>query len=287
VAPDEATFEKAFVAAQNEAAAAFGDGTVYLEKYLAKPRHIEIQVLGDKHGRVCHLGERECSLQRRHQKLIEESPSPAVSPKLREKMGAAAVKAAKAIGYYSAGTIEFLLDEDGRFYFMEMNTRIQVEHPVTELVTGVDLIKEQIRIAAGEKHSLPDRELVKLNGHALECRINAEDPAHNFRPSPGEITIWHAPGGPGVRVDSHAYQGYRVPPYYDSLLAKLIVHGKDRDESLIRAKLALESFIVEGVKTTIPFLLELLDDPAVIAGDIHTKYLERWMAERAAAAAGP
>jgi acetyl-CoA carboxylase, biotin carboxylase subunit len=285
VAPDEATFEKAFVAAQNEAAAAFGDGTVYLEKYLARPRHIEIQVLGDKHGRVCHLGERECSLQRRHQKLIEESPSPAVSQKLREKMGAAAVKAAKAIGYYSAGTIEFLLDEDGRFYFMEMNTRIQVEHPVTELVTGVDLIKEQIRIAAGERHSLPDRELVKLNGHALECRINAEDPAHNFRPSPGEITIWHAPGGPGVRVDSHAYQGYRVPPYYDSLLAKLIVHGKDRNESLIRAKLALESFIVEGVKTTIPFLLELLDDPAVMAGDIDTKYLERWMAARAAAAA--
>jgi acetyl-CoA carboxylase, biotin carboxylase subunit len=287
VAPAAATFEKAFQAAQNEASAAFGDGTVYLEKYLSKPRHIEIQVLGDKHGRVCHLGERECSLQRRHQKLIEESPSPAVSAKLREKMGAAAVKAAKAIGYYSAGTIEFLLDEDGRFYFMEMNTRIQVEHPVTELVTGVDLIKEQIRIAAGEKHSLPDREPLKLNGHALECRINAEDPAHNFRPSPGEITIWHAPGGPGVRVDSHAYQGYRVPPYYDSLLAKLIVHGRDRGESLIRARLALESFIVEGVKTTIPFLLELLDDPAVIAGDIDTKFLERWMAERAGPAAGP
>jgi acetyl-CoA carboxylase, biotin carboxylase subunit len=285
VAPDEATFSKFFQAAQNEAQAAFGDGTVYLEKYLDRPRHIEIQVLGDKHGRICHLGERECSIQRRHQKLIEESPSPAVSPKLREKMGAAAVKAAKAINYHSAGTIEFLLDEDGSFYFMEMNTRIQVEHPVTELVTGVDLIKEQIRIAAGEKHSLPDRRPVELTGHALECRINAEDPAHNFRPSPGQITIWHAPGGPGVRVDSHAYQGYVVPPFYDSLLAKLIVHGRDRQESLVRMRLALESFIVEGVKTTIPFLLELLEDPAVVAGDIDTKFLERRMAEQAARAA--
>jgi acetyl-CoA carboxylase, biotin carboxylase subunit len=284
VAPEEATFLKAFQAAQNEAQAAFGDGTVYLEKYLDRPRHIEIQILGDKHGRVTHLGERECSIQRRHQKLIEESPSPAVSQKLRERMGAAAVKAARAINYHSAGTIEFLLDEDGHFYFMEMNTRIQVEHPVTELVTGVDLIKEQIRVAAGERHSLPDRELVPLNGHALECRINAEDPAVNFRPSPGQITIWHAPGGPGVRVDSHAYQGYRVPPYYDSLLAKLIVHGRDRGESIVRMRLALESFIVEGVKTTIPFLLELLDDPAVVAGDIDTKFLERREAERAAAA---
>jgi acetyl-CoA carboxylase, biotin carboxylase subunit len=285
VAPEEAVFLKAFQAAQNEAQAAFGDGTVYLEKYLARPRHIEIQVLGDKHGRICHLGERECSIQRRHQKLIEESPSPAVSPKLRERMGAAAVKAAKAIGYYSAGTIEFLLDEDGKFYFMEMNTRIQVEHPVTELVTGIDLIKEQIRIAAGERHSIPDRTTVALNGHALECRINAEDPAHNFRPSPGEITIWHAPGGPGVRVDSHAYQGYRVPPYYDSLLAKLIVHGRDRQESIVRMRLALESFIVEGVKTTIPFLLELLEDPAVVAGDVHTKFLEQRMAAKEAARA--
>jgi acetyl-CoA carboxylase, biotin carboxylase subunit len=285
VAPDEASFAKAFQGARNEAEAAFGDGTVYLEKYLARPRHIEIQILGDKHGRICHLGERECSIQRRHQKLIEESPSPAVSEKLREKMGAAAVKAARAIDYHSAGTIEFLLDDDGSFYFMEMNTRIQVEHPVTELVTGVDLIKEQLRIAAGEKHSLPDRGPVQLNGHALECRINAEDPAHNFRPSPGQITIWHAPGGPGVRVDSHAYQGYRVPPYYDSLLAKLIVHGRDRSESIVRMRLALESFIVEGVKTTIPFLLDLLEDPAVVAGDFDTKFLERRMAEQAAQAA--
>ena len=281
VAAEESSFLKALQAAQNEAQAAFGDGKVYLEKYLARPRHIEIQILGDSHGRITHLGERECSIQRRHQKLIEESPSPAVSPKLRKKMGDAAVKAAKAIDYQSAGTVEFLLDEDQSFNFMEMNTRIQVEHPVTELVTGVDLIKEQVRVAAGEKHSLPDDEPVALNGHALECRINAEDPARNFQPSPGEITIWHAPGGPGVRVDSHAYQGYRVPPFYDSLLAKLIVHSNNRQESIMRMRLALEAFIVEGVKTTIPFLLELLEDPAVVAGEIDTKFLERRMAEKA------
>jgi acetyl-CoA carboxylase biotin carboxylase subunit len=283
VAEDEAGFMKALQQAQTEAEAAFGDKKVYLEKYLARPRHVEIQVIGDQHGRVAHLGERECSIQRRHQKLIEESPSPAVDAKLREKMGQAAVKAAKGIDYHSAGTVEFLLDEDGKFYFMEMNTRIQVEHPVTELVTGYDLIKEQIRVAAGEKHSVPDKGALELDGHAIECRINAEDPARNFAPSPGKITIWHAPGGPGVRVDSHAYQDYLVPPNYDSLLAKLIVHGKDREEALIRMRLALESFIVEGVKTTIPFLIELLEDPAVVAGDIHTKFLEQRMAERAEA----
>ncbi len=283
VAQDAEIFAKAFQAAQNEAQAAFGDGKVYLEKYLSRPRHIEIQIIGDKHGRIMHLGERECSLQRRHQKLIEEAPSVAVDDKLRKKMGAAAIRAAKAIDYHSAGTVEFLLDEDGRFYFMEMNTRIQVEHPVTELVTDVDLIKEQIRVAAGEKHSLGDREPPVMRGHAMECRINAEDPAKNFQPSPGRIDIWHAPGGPGVRVDSHAYQGYHVPPFYDSLLAKLIVHGRDRQESIIRMRLALESFIVEGVKTTIPFLLELLHDPDVIAGNIDTKFIERWMAEKAAA----
>ncbi len=278
VAPDEATFAKSLQAAQTEAAAAFGDSKVYLEKYLERPRHVEIQVFGDTHGRVMHLGERECSIQRRHQKLMEESPSPAVTPKLREKMGAAAVRAARAINYRGAGTIEFLLDQDGSFYFMEMNTRIQVEHPVTELVTGYDLVKEQIRIAAGEKLSFPPRGPLKLNGHALECRINAEDPARNFQPSPGQITIWHVPGGPGVRVDSHAYQGYHVPPYYDSLLAKVIVHGKDRQESIVRMRLALESLIVEGVKTTIPFLLKLLEDPAIIAGKMDTRYLERRMA---------
>jgi acetyl-CoA carboxylase biotin carboxylase subunit len=282
VAQDQAIFAKAFQAAQTEAQAAFGDGKVYLEKYLARPRHIEIQILGDQHGRIMHLGERECSLQRRHQKLIEEAPSVAVDARLRKKMGAAAIKAAKAIDYHSAGTVEFLLDEDGKFYFMEMNTRIQVEHPVTELVTDVDLIKEQIRVAAGEKHSLGDREPPAMRGHAMECRINAEDPAKNFQPSPGRIDIWHAPGGPGVRVDSHAYQGYHVPPFYDSLLAKLIVHGRTREETIIRTRLALESFIVEGVKTTIPFLLELLHDPDVVAGNIDTKFLERRMAEKAA-----
>ncbi len=283
VAPDEETFAKALQQAQTEAEAAFGDKRVYLEKYLSRPRHVEIQVIGDQHGRVAHLGERECSIQRRHQKLMEESPSPAVDAKLREKMGQAAVKAAQGIDYQSAGTVEFLLDEDGKFYFMEMNTRIQVEHPVTELVTGYDLIKEQIRVAAGEKHSVPDKGPIELEGHAIECRINAEDPARNFAPSPGKITIWHAPGGPGVRVDSHAYQDYLVPPNYDSLLAKLIVHGKNRDEALIRMRLALESFIVEGVKTTIPFLIELLEDPDVVAGNIHTKFLEQRMAERAEA----
>ena len=281
VAQDPDTFAKALQSAQTEAEAAFGDKKVYLEKYLARPRHVEIQVIGDQHGRVAHLGERECSIQRRHQKLIEESPSPAVDAKLREKMGQAAVKAAKGIDYHSAGTVEFLLDEDGKFYFMEMNTRIQVEHPVTELVTGYDLIKEQVRVAAGEKHTVPDKGGVTLEGHAIECRINAEDPARKFAPSPGEITIWHAPGGPGVRVDSHAYQGYRVPPNYDSLLGKLIVHAGDREEAIIRMRLALESFIVEGVKTTIPFLLELLHDPDVVAGDIDTKFLERWMAKQA------
>ncbi|HSH46825.1 MAG TPA: acetyl-CoA carboxylase biotin carboxylase subunit [Longimicrobiales bacterium] len=281
VAADPDIFPRALQAAQTEAEAAFGNGSVYLEKYLARPRHIEIQVLGDTHGRVVHLGERECSIQRRHQKLIEESPSVAVTPKLRKKMGEAAVKAAEAIDYRGAGTVEFLLDEDGSFYFMEMNTRIQVEHPVTELVTGVDLIKEQIRVAAGEKHSVSTKSPVELQGHSIECRINAEDPERDFAPSPGTISIWHAPGGPGVRVDSHAYQGYRVPPFYDSLLGKLIVHGNDRTEALARMRLALESFIVEGVSTTIPFLLELLDDPAVIAGDIDTKFLERRMAERA------
>ncbi|HEY8484784.1 MAG TPA: acetyl-CoA carboxylase biotin carboxylase subunit [Longimicrobiales bacterium] len=284
VAPDEESFESLFQMAQYEAQAAFGDPSVYLEKYLSRPRHIEIQVLGDKHGRIEHLGERECSIQRRHQKLIEEAPSPALTPELRQAMGEAAVRGAQAIGYYSAGTVEFLLDEDGRFYFMEMNTRIQVEHPVTELVTGIDLVKEQIRVAAGEALSLPEGKSVELRGHAIECRINAEDPARGFQPSPGTITIFHPPGGPGVRVDTHAYAGYRVPPHYDSLIAKLIVHGNTRAEALARMRLALESFIIEGIQTTIPFLLELIQDPAFVAGDIDTKFLERRMAERAAAA---
>ncbi|MFS8637132.1 MAG: acetyl-CoA carboxylase biotin carboxylase subunit [Gemmatimonadota bacterium] len=282
VAPDRETFAKQFLNAQREAEAAFGDPSVSLEKYLVRPRHIEIQLLGDSFGRVVHLGERECSIQRRHQKLIEEAPSPVMTPELRERMGEAAVRGAQAIGYRSAGTIEFLVDEDGNFYFMEMNTRIQVEHPVTEMVTGIDLIKEQIRVAAGEPMSVPEGP-VELRGHAIECRINAEDPSRNFAPSPGKIEIFHPPGGPGVRLDSHVYAGYHVPAHYDSLLAKLIVHANTRQEAITRMKLALESFIIEGVHTTIPFLIELLEDPDFIAGNIDTKFLDRWMAERAAA----
>src|SRR5262245_17480621 len=283
VANDEEMFTAQLQMAQNEARSAFGDPTVYLEKYLVRPRHIEIQVIGDQHGRIIHLGERECSLQRRHQKLIEEAPSPAMTPELRACMGDAAVRGCKAIGYYSAGTIEFLLDQDGSFYFMEMNTRIQVEHPVTEMVTGIDLVKEQIRVAAREPLSIPA--LVGFHGHAIECRVNAEDPARNFAPSPGTITTFHQPGGPGVRIDTHAYAGYRVPPNYDSLLAKLIVHGATREEAIARALFALESFVIEGVQTTIPLLLELLQTPEFLAGDVDTKFVERRMAAKVAAVA--
>jgi acetyl-CoA carboxylase, biotin carboxylase subunit len=282
VAQDADVFPVMLQMAQNEARSAFGDASVYIEKYLARPRHIEIQIMGDRHGNVVHLGERECSLQRRHQKLIEEAPSVALTPELRERMGEAATRGANAIGYYSAGTVEFLLDEDGSFYFMEMNTRIQVEHPVTELVTGVDLVKEQIRVAAGERLSLSAPP--ELRGHCIECRINAEDPRRNFAPSPGQITIFHPPGGPGVRVDTHVYAGYRVPPNYDSLIGKLIVYGNTRDEAIVRMRIALESFIIEGVHTTIPFLLELLHDPAVVRGELDTKLVERRMAEQASAA---
>jgi acetyl-CoA carboxylase biotin carboxylase subunit len=224
VARDEEEFVKSFTTARSEATAAFGNGDVYVEKYLEKPRHIEFQILGDSHGNVIHLGERDCSIQRRHQKLIEEAPSPAMTPQLRAKMGEAAVKGAKAIDYVGAGTIEMLLDSDGSFFFMEMNTRIQVEHPVTEMLTGVDLVKEQIRVAAGEK--LQYKQTPPLTGHVIECRINAEDPAKNFQPSPGKIEVFHPPGGNGIRIDTHAYAGYTVPPYYDSMIAKLIVKGE-------------------------------------------------------------
>ncbi len=272
IARDADEFSQLFSLAQNEALSAFGNGDVYVEKYLERPRHVEIQVLGDQHGKVIHLGERDCSVQRRHQKLIEESPSPALTPALRERMGEAAVRLASAIDYVGAGTIEFLLDSDGSFYFMEMNTRIQVEHPVTEMVTGWDLVKEQILVAAGE----PLRnDPVALQGHAIEVRINAEDPYKNFQPSPGLITAYHPPGGPGVRVDTHVYAGYTVPPYYDSLLAKLIVHGRDRAEALARLGQALDAFILEGVTTTIPFLARVVRHPAFVAGDIDTKFLER------------
>jgi acetyl-CoA carboxylase biotin carboxylase subunit len=273
VANDEDDFARAFQLARSEALSAFGNGEVYVEKYLARPRHIEFQILGDSHGNVIHLGERDCSVQRRHQKLIEEAPSPAMTPELRAAMGEAAVRGAKAIDYVGAGTIEMLLDEDGQFFFMEMNTRIQVEHPVTEMLTGVDLVKEQIRVAAGEPLSV--RELPMLRGHVIECRVNAEDPARNFQPSPGRIDVFHPPGGPGVRVDTHAYAGYTVPPFYDSLIAKLICQGRDRHEALGRMQMALESFIVEGITTTIPFLARVMTQPEFQRGEVDTKFLER------------
>jgi acetyl-CoA carboxylase biotin carboxylase subunit len=274
VAVDAEGFPQAFSLARQEALAAFGSDQVYLEKYLARPRHIEIQIMGDRHGKVMHLCERDCSVQRRHQKLIEEAPSPAVTPELRERIGKAAVRLAQEIQYVGAGTIEFLLDEDGSFYFMEMNTRIQVEHPVTEMTTNFDLVKEQIRVAAGERLSL-HLHGNRLRGHAMECRVNAEDPARNFQPSPGLITAYHPPGGPGVRVDTHIYDGYTVPPYYDSLLAKVIVQGNDREEAIARMRQALDSFIIEGVTTTIPFLARVMHHPDFVAGEVDTKFLER------------
>jgi acetyl-CoA carboxylase biotin carboxylase subunit len=273
VAKDKDDFARSFQLARSEALSAFGSADVYVEKYLARPRHIEFQILGDQQGRVIHLGERDCSVQRRHQKLIEEAPSPAMTPELRERMGEAAVRGAQAINYVGAGTIEMLLDEDGSFYFMEMNTRIQVEHPVTEMLTGVDLVKEQIRVCAGEPLSV--REMPTMRGHVIECRVNAEDPSRNFQPSPGRIETFHTPGGPGVRVDSHVYAGYTVPPYYDSLLAKLIVQGRDREEALIRMRVALEAFVIEGVTTTIPFLARVMSNPRFRAGEVDTKFLER------------
>ena len=272
IAHDGEQFAQLFSLAQNEALSAFGNGDVYVEKYLARPRHVEIQIIGDQHGRVIHLGERDCSVQRRHQKLIEEAPSPALTPKLRTAMGAAAVSLASAIGYSGVGTVEFLLEEDRSFYFMEMNTRIQVEHPVTEMVTGQDLVKEQIRVASGAPLSFGE---TRMSGHAIEVRINAEDPYRNFQPCPGLITAYHPPGGPGIRVDTHVYAGYTVPPYYDSLLAKLIAHGRDRAEALARLSQALDQFILEGVTTTIPFLARVIRHPDFVAGRVDTKFLER------------
>ena len=274
VAVDEDQFAQSFGLAKQEALAAFGSDEVYLEKYLSRPRHVEIQVMGDTHGRVMHLCERDCSVQRRHQKLIEEAPSPAVDQTLRQDLGEAAVRLSDAIKYVGAGTVEFLLDEDGTFYFMEMNTRIQVEHPVTEMCTNFDLVKEQIRVAAGEPLSFVMNG-ERLRGHAIECRVNAEDPARNFQPSPGTVTAYHPPGGPGVRVDTHIYAGYTVPRFYDSLLAKVIVHGNTRDEALARMRQALDSFIIEGVTTTIPFLSRVMRHPDFVAGRIDTKFLER------------
>ena len=273
VANDADDFARAFQLARSEALSAFGSGDVYVEKYLARPRHIEFQILGDSHGNVIHLGERDCSVQRRHQKLIEEAPSPGMTPELRKRMGDDAVRGAKAIDYVGAGTIEMLLDTDGSYHFMEMNTRIQVEHGVTEMITGVDLVKEQIRIAAGERLSVLS--MPPLRGHVIEVRVNAEDPARNFQPSPGRIEVFNPPGGPGVRVDTHIYTGYTVPPYYDSLLAKLICQGSTRAEAIKRMQIALDFFIVEGVTTTVPFLGRVMQNPRFQAGQVDTKFLER------------
>jgi acetyl-CoA carboxylase biotin carboxylase subunit len=270
-------FARAFTTARTEAEAAFGNPGVYLERCFIRPRHIEIQVFGDRHGRVMHFGERECSIQRRHQKLVEEAPSPAVTPELRAEMGEAAVAAAKAIDYVGAGTVEFLFGQDRSFYFMEMNTRIQVEHPVTEVTTGFDLLKEQIRVAAGEPLAAPDG--VPHRVHAIEFRVNAEDPAHDFRPSPGKITTFHPPGGPGVRLDTHVYAGYTVPRHYDSLLAKLIVSGNTRDEAIVRARHVLDQFIIEGIPTTLPFLRRIVVDEAFVRGEVDTGFVARLMSE--------
>ncbi|HEY9718172.1 MAG TPA: acetyl-CoA carboxylase biotin carboxylase subunit [Trichormus sp.] len=275
VATDSVQLGTALAAARSEASASFGDGGVYIEKYLKPIRHVEIQVMADSHGNCIHIGERDCSVQRRHQKLIEESPSPVLTPEIREKMGSAAVQAAQSINYEGAGTVEFIFAGDG-FYFMEMNTRIQVEHPVTEMITGIDLIKEQIRVASGMKLSYKQSD-VEFRGHAIECRINAEDPDRNFLPSPGKVDAYIAPGGPGVRVDSHCYPGYSIPPHYDSLLSKLIVWGSDRAEAIQRMQRALDEYAITGVRTTIPFHQRVLAHPAFQAGDVHTDFIEKHM----------
>ncbi len=267
----ESDIERQLIAARNESEACFGSKEIYLEKFIVEPRHVEVQIIGDRHGQVIHLGERDCSMQRRHQKMLEESPCPVMTPELREKMGQAAIAAAETVHYEGAGTIEFLLDKDHNFYFMEMNTRIQVEHPVTEEVTNEDLIQLQIEVAAG----LPlQKKKLKMRGHSIECRINAEDPAFNFRPSAGQIKAFHTPGGHSVRVDTHAYSGYSVPPHYDSMIAKLIVSAPDRKQAIARMKRALNEFVIEGIKTNIPYQLQLMDDPNFTSGQFDTKYLE-------------
>ena len=275
--PEE--FDRCFAMAQKESRMAFGDDTMYIEHFVQHPKHIEVQILADAYGHVVHLGERDCSIQRNHQKLIEESPCDAISPALRKKMGEAAVQAAKAAGYVNAGTIEFLLDSDGCFYFMEMNTRIQVEHPVTEWVTGIDLIKEQIRIADGQKLSVKQED-IQITGHAIECRINAENPEKNFRPSPGTITDVHFPGGEGVRVDTAVYTGYTVPPYYDSMLAKLIVHAEDRKSAIRKMQSALGEVIIEGIDTNVDYQYEILHNPDFVSGNIDVEFISQMQTEK-------
>ena len=273
---EENDLVKLFLAAQGEAEAAFGNPGLYLEKFIERPRHIEFQILADSYGNVIHLGERDCSIQRRHQKLLEEAPSPALTPELREKMGTAAVMAANSINYVGAGTVEFLLSQTGEFYFMEMNTRIQVEHPVTEMIAGLDLIAEQIQVAQGEKLKLT-QEQVKLQGHAIECRINAEDPDRDFRPAPGRISGYLPPGGPGVRMDSHVYTDYQIPPYYDSLIGKLIVWGPDRPTAIKRMKRALRECALTGLPTTIGFHQKILETPEFLQGEVYTNFVEQVM----------
>ena len=276
IAREESSFVAAYQAARAEAANAFKNSDVYIEKLIEKPRHVEIQILADSYGSVIHLGERDCSLQRRHQKLVEESPSPAVDDALRAKMGESAVNLARASEYRGAGTVEFLLDREGNYYFIEMNTRIQVEHPVTEMVTGVDLVQEQIRIASGEPLRY-QQEDIKIKGHAMECRINAEDPSRGFAPSPGKILDFRAPGGMGVRLDSHVYSGYTVPSNYDSLLGKLIVHRDTREEAILTMRRALEEFKIEGINTTIPFYSEVLQHFHFVKGNLDTGFIEEYL----------
>jgi acetyl-CoA carboxylase biotin carboxylase subunit len=273
VAHNDVSLVNSFLTAKAEAEASFGNSNLYLEKYIEEPRHVEFQILGDEHGNIIHLGERDCTIQRRHQKLIEESPSPMMNPKLREEMGRAVLRGARAVGYTNAGTMEFLVDKYNRFYFMEVNTRIQVEHGVTECVMSIDLIKEQIKIACGEKISLPRKDL-QFRGHAIECRINAEDPDKGFMPNPGKITTFLPPGGPGVRIDTQVYSGYTIPPYYDSMIAKLIVQGNNRSEAIARMQRALDEFIIEGVKTTIPFHKKVINNSIFIRGEVTTAFVE-------------
>jgi acetyl-CoA carboxylase biotin carboxylase subunit len=275
VAHNDISFVNGFMAARAEAENAFKDGSIYVEKYIEGARHIEIQVIGDKHGNIVHLGERDCSVQRRHQKLIEESPSPFLDEDLRRRMGEAAVRICRAVGYENAGTIEFLVDRERNFYFMEMNTRIQVEHPVTEMVTGIDLVKEQIRVASGLPLSFSQDD-VKLEGAAIECRINAEDPDAGFKPSPGKISFYFAPGGKGVRVDSHAYAGYTIPRHYDSMVAKLIVHRPTREETITTMKRALGEYVIEGVKTTLPLHQKIMNHAQFVRGQVNTTFVEEY-----------
>ncbi len=276
IAHNDVSFAKEYHVARNEAEKAFGNGAVYIERYIERPRHIEFQILADSHGKTLHLGERDCSVQRRHQKLIEESPSPFLTNDLRKKMGKSAIRAAEAAQYENAGTIEFLVDAKGNYFFIEMNTRIQVEHPVTEECTGIDLIKQQIRIANGEKLDF-DQGDIKFDKHAIECRINAEDPARNFAPSPGTIGLYYAPGGHGVRVDSHVYSGYVIPPYYDSMIGKLITYGSNRKTALERMYRALSEYLIRGIKTTIPLQRAIMSDPIFIEGKATTAYIEEFM----------